>query len=73
MANTIEDKLIYLEGTKSAIKDAIIAKGGEVSDTDTFRSYAQKIEDLPSGKTLNELGLTFAYSNIDPNIYPSIE
>jgi len=27
MANTISDKLTYLEGTKSAIKDAIVAKG----------------------------------------------
>jgi hypothetical protein len=49
MANTISDKLTYLEGTKSAIKDAIISKGVAVSDSDTFRSYADKIEQIESG------------------------
>ena len=46
---TIAEKLTYLEGTKSAIKDAIIAKGVEVTDTDTFRSYAEKIESIEAG------------------------
>ena len=46
---TIAEKLTYLEGTKSAIKDAIIAKGVEVADTDTFRSYAEKIESIEAG------------------------
>lgn len=49
MANTIADKLTYLNGTKDAIKQAIIAKGVEVTDTDTFRSYANKIEAIQSG------------------------
>ena len=49
MANTIQDKLTYLSGTKDAIKQAIIAKGVEVTDTDTFRSYANKIEAIQSG------------------------
>lgn len=46
---TIAEKLTYLEGTKSAIKDAIIAKGVDVADTDTFRSYAEKIESIEAG------------------------
>ena len=49
MANTIQDKLAYLEQTKGLIKEAIIAKGVEVSDTDTFRSYANKIEAIQTG------------------------
>lgn len=46
---TISDKLNYLSETKTAIKNAIIEKGIEVSDTDTFRSYAEKISSIPSG------------------------
>lgn len=43
---TITDKLDYLEETKTAIKNAITAKGVSVSDTDTFRSYANKIDSI---------------------------
>lgn len=46
---TIASKLSYLNDTKKAIKDALINKGVEVSDTDTFRSYADKISEI-SGK-----------------------
>ena len=49
MANTIQDKLTYLSGTKDAIKQAIIGKGVEVTDTDTFRSYADKITSIQAG------------------------
>ena len=49
MANTIADKLTYLSGTKDAIKQSIIAKGVEVTDTDTFRSYADKITSIQTG------------------------
>lgn len=43
------DKLIYLNGTKEAIKQAIIDKGVEVSSEDTFRSYATKIGEISGG------------------------
>lgn len=43
---TVEEKLNYLNETKEAIKQAIIDKGGVVTDTDTFRSYAEKIGEL---------------------------
>lgn len=46
---SIADKLTYLQETKTAIKDAIIAKGVTVEDTDTFRSYADKIDLLKDG------------------------
>ena len=49
MANTIQGKLAYLEETKRLIKEAIVAKRVDVSDTDTFRSYADKIEAIQSG------------------------
>ena len=77
MANTISDKLEYLEGTKSAIKDAIVAKGVAVSDSDTFRSYADKIGQISGGGggkiNLNDYGLTFAYSSMTQEQYNNIE
>ena len=39
---TINDKIEYLAETKNLIKQAIIAKGQAIEDTDTFRSFAQK-------------------------------
>ena len=47
--STTADKLNYLNGTKDAIKQAIIDKGVTVSDSDTFRSYAEKIGDISGG------------------------
>ena len=46
---TTADKINYLNGTKAAIKEAIENKGVTVSDSDTFRSYAEKIEDISGG------------------------
>ena len=43
------DKLNYLIGTKNAIKEAIVEKGVEVSENDTFRSYAEKIKSIEAG------------------------
>lgn len=77
MANTISDKLTYLEGTKSAIKDAIVAKGVAVSDSDTFRSYADKIGQISGGGggkiNLNDYGLTFSNSKMDKDHYDNVE
>ena len=47
---TIADKLTYLSDTKTAIKDAIVAKGVSVADTDTFRSYADKVAEIQTKK-----------------------
>ena len=46
---TITDKLNKLITTKSAIKEAIQNKGVTVTDTDTFASYADKINSITSG------------------------
>lgn len=46
---TVVDKLNYLKETKTAIKNALVEKGVEVADSDTFRSYAQKVADIPAG------------------------
>lgn len=42
-------KLNYLLDTKKAIKQAIINKDVKVTDTDTFRSYADKINGINQG------------------------
>lgn len=45
----ISDKLQYLAETKEAIKTAIKARGVDVSDTEPFRTYADKISDIRQG------------------------
>ena len=50
---TINDKLTYLNGTKTAIKNAIIAKGVSISENDTFRSYASKIGNIETSENLS--------------------
>ena len=44
--STTADKLNYLDDTKSAIREAIENKGVSVSNSDTFRSYAEKIDSI---------------------------
>ena len=44
MASNVEGKFQYLIETKELIKTAIQAKGQTVSDSDPFRSYADKIQ-----------------------------
>lgn len=46
MMGTTADKLEYLQGTKAAIKQAIVNKGVAVPDGTTFRAYADKIADI---------------------------
>ena len=46
---TPDKKLDYLIQTKNKIKQAIIDKGVTVTDTDTFRSYADKIAEIQTG------------------------
>lgn len=46
---TVSDKLTYLQGTKSAIKNAIEAKGVDVPTGTTFREYATKIGNITTG------------------------
>lgn len=46
---SIDNKLTYLQQTKEGIKTAIQNKGVDVSDADTFRSYAEKIALIEGG------------------------
>ena len=57
---TVNDKINYLQETKKQIKQALIEKGQEVSDTDTFRSYATKIKNIKVGSTIGDYK-EFAY------------
>ena len=61
---TIAEKLTYLNGTKTAIKNAIINKGVAVSDTDTFRSYASKIESMQTGGGVDVSDTTATASDV---------
>lgn len=49
---SIASKSNYIIETKNQIKEAIKEKGVEVSDTDTFRSYADKIREIQSGEEI---------------------
>lgn len=52
--STYVDKLNYLKQTKEAIKNALIEKNIIISDTDTFRSYAEKILSIQGGISQEE-------------------
>lgn len=43
---TIQEELNYLEETKGLIKNAIINKGQDITDQDSFRSYVNKIDNI---------------------------
>ena len=78
MANTIADKLTYLSDTKDAIKQAITGKGVDVSDTDTFRSYADKISSIQTGGSLAGApsGIRFSnstFTTVPTEIIPYLE
>ena len=53
---TTADKLEYLQGTKAAIKQAIIDKGVAVPDGTTFRQYAEKIGSIVKVPSLSNPG-----------------
>lgn len=46
---TVVDKIRYIGGTKSAIREAIAQKGVEVGDEVPFREYADKIKAIEGG------------------------
>lgn len=65
---TTAEKLNYLVQTKEAIKSAIIAKGIDVTEDDTFRSYASKIQEIQGGTvegyTPNEIAQSLVSGNL---------
>ena len=46
---SLQDKIDYLNETKSLIRQSIINKGVDVTEQDTFRSYAGKIDQIQQG------------------------
>ena len=47
--STLQDELDYLQETKVLIKEAIINKGQDITDQDSFRSYVNKIDSIETG------------------------
>lgn len=70
MANTIQDKLAYLAETKEAIKQSIIAKGVSVSDSDTFRSYANKIGSIETGGGTSDCSVSACFDEVGYTFVP---
>lgn len=56
MMGTTADKLEYLQGTKAAIKEAIVSKGVAMPDGTTFRAYAEKIGSIVKVPSLSNPG-----------------
>lgn len=54
------DNLNYLMETKTLIKNAIINKGENISDTDPFRSYVDKINNFSIGIDTSDATATSA-------------
>ena len=54
----LQDNLDYLNETKTQIKQAIINKGQEISSSDTFRSYVNKIEAISTGTDTSDATAT---------------
>ena len=57
--STVAEKMAYLLDTKTAIKDAIVAKGVEVPEETTFREYADKIQEIQSSVKVVEKDVNF--------------
>ena len=58
---TINEKLNYLSQTKENIKQAIKEKGVEITDSDSFRSYADKIGTIKTGGNEILIGASTAF------------
>jgi hypothetical protein len=50
---SIAQKLEYLNQTKTLIREALNNKGANIKNADTFRSWVNKINNLPSGGGTN--------------------
>lgn len=65
---SISDKLSYLEETKQEIADAIVEKGQTVQDSDTFRSYADKIKEISGGGSGGSMQRTVIWEGTVSNV-----
>ena len=48
------ENLEHIDGTKELIRDVLESKGIDITDEDTFRSYADKMEQLTSDTSIEE-------------------
>lgn len=67
---TIAEQLTSLANTKTAIKDAIVAKGVTVADTDPFSAYPDKIGQISGGgapATKFGVSIDSLLGNVDEN------
>ena len=64
----LQDNLNYIQDTKALIKQAIINKGQTITDSDTFRSYKDKIAAIKTGKMTEQeynAAINTAYSILE--------
>lgn len=68
---SVSDKLNYTIEAKAAIRDAIIGKGGTLSETAPFSSYPAAVDTIPRGELDGELQeKTVLPSNVDVVVTP---
>lgn len=68
---TIAEKLAYLDSTKSQIALAIESKGVDVADSDTFRSYADKIRSIETGGGGSDTDVGYWVTTV--NVFPGFD
>lgn len=59
---TLHEEMTILQNTKIALKQALIAKGQSVLDSDSMQSYINKIKNIPSGP--QETGVQYLLKEI---------
>lgn len=66
---TTADKLTYLNETKEAIKNAVNAKGGDITPATPFREYAEQINGLAGGgeKKVFNVSIDQIFGSVDEN------
>lgn len=63
----IDNKINYLKETKDLIKNALIVNGADIKDEDTFRSYADKINNIDSFNPLDICKCIFSIESFTRN------
>lgn len=63
----IDNKINYLKKTKELIKNALIVNGADIKDEDTFRSYADKINNIDSFNPLDICKCLFSIESFARN------
>ena len=61
----INEQLDLLDDTKSQIKQAIIDKGQDIEDSDTFNSFAEKIAEIQTKRNTADVPIWSSYTGIN--------